>query len=114
MLGGGVAYNISQYAAFYCNDIFPHGQYGVQQLFQYSGSIARLVRGAYICGKHRRKKGLAEGIVCGFIIYTVLSLLGVFFGVGIQSADSLIRLIASGAVGGVSGVNSKRPKRLTE
>jgi len=69
---------------------------------------------AYICGKHRRKNGLAEGTACGFIIYAVLGMGAIASGVWTINIKMLLRLAVSGAVGGVCGVNSKRPKNLTD
>lgn len=68
----------------------------------------------YVCGKFRRKHGLAEGIICGMLIYIVVMTVGfVVIGefVGIKK---LLLLTVSGATGGVTGVNSKRPKNFTE
>lgn len=68
----------------------------------------------YVCGKFRRKHGLAEGIICGTLIYIVVMTAGfVVIGefVGIKK---LLLLTVSGATGGVTGVNSKRPKNFTE
>ncbi len=70
--------------------------------------------GGYICGKYRRRKGLAEGILCGFAMFTVLSLLGIMSGSGILGIKKLLLLTLSGAAGGVSGVNSKRPQKLMD
>ena len=67
----------------------------------------------YVCGKYRRRYGLLGGIACGALMYgalfiAALSALG-------ASADikKLLLLTISGAAGGVTGVNSKRPKTLT-
>ncbi|MCM1505544.1 MAG: TIGR04086 family membrane protein [Ruminococcus flavefaciens] len=68
----------------------------------------------YFCGKFRRKHGLAEGIMCGAIIYTVIAVCGVVFLGEFTGIKKLLLLTVSGAVGGVTGVNSKRPKNFTE
>lgn len=72
------------------------------------------ISGSFLCGRYRRKRGLLEGIICGLIMYAVLSGFGIVLGSGFQGIKSLLRLTVSGAVGGVTGVNSKRPKRLRD
>lgn len=85
---------------------------------QFAGtfSAAALVSGAYfgswLCGKFRRRRGLAEGIICGAVLYGVLSAAGLLAGQGLPALSKLILLLVAGAAGGVSGVNSKRPKSL--
>ncbi len=69
---------------------------------------------AYICGKHRRKNGIAEGTACGLIIYAVLSTAAIASGMWTVNIKMLLRLAAAGAVGGVVGVNSKRPEWLRD
>lgn len=68
----------------------------------------------YFCGKFRRKHGLAEGIMCGVIIYTIIAICGVIFLGEFTGIKKLLLLTISGAIGGVTGVNSKRPKNFTE
>lgn len=68
----------------------------------------------YLCGKFRRKHGLAEGIMCGVIIYTVIAICGIIFLEEFTGIKKLLLLTVSGATGGVTGVNSKRPKNFTE
>lgn len=65
----------------------------------------------YVCGRYRRRRGLIDGAVCGSAIYFVLAAISLFFG-GFTSPPKLLLLAVSGAVGGVAGVNSKRPKNL--
>ena len=77
-------------------------------------STAGAYIGAYICGKHRRSRGLAEGMACGIIIYAVLSTAAIASGTWTVNIKMLLRLAVSGAVGGVCGVNSKRPKNLRD
>lgn len=64
-----------------------------------------------ICGKYRRKRGLIDGIICGAALYFLIFTAGIIMS---ETADikKLLLLIIAGAVGGVSGVNSKRPKSL--
>lgn len=68
--------------------------------------------GAFLCGKYRRKHGLAEGLVCGTVIFAVLAVLSLIFTGSLPDTGKLIILGLSGAVGGISGVNSKRPEKL--
>ena len=70
--------------------------------------------GAYIYGKHRRRRGLFSGSLCGVIMYAVLSICGAVF-TGVPSdIKKLLLLTLTGAAGGVAGVNSKRPKKLMD
>lgn len=68
--------------------------------------------GSFFCGKHRRKKGLIEGIICGVSLYIVLLTFGIVFTGSFAGLKKLLLLVISGAIGGVTGVNSKRPKSL--
>ncbi len=68
----------------------------------------------YLCGKFRRKHGLTEGIISGALIYIVIVILGIIFFKEFIGIKKLLLLTVSGAVGGVTGVNSKRPKNFTE
>ena len=81
-------------------------------------SIIAMVTGTYVstyfCGKYRRKHGLAEGIICGVIIYTLIAICGVVISGEFTGIKKLLLLTVSGATGGVTGVNSKRPKNFTE
>lgn len=68
----------------------------------------------YICWKFRRKHGLAEGIICGTLIYIIIVVCGFVFLGKFTGIKKLLLLTVSGATGGVKGVNSKRPKNFTE
>lgn len=68
----------------------------------------------YVCGKFRRKHGLARGIICGTVIYIIIAVCGLIFFKEFTGIKKLLLLTVSGAVGGVTGVNSKRPKNFTE
>lgn len=68
--------------------------------------------GAFLCGKYRRKRGIAEGLLCGIIIFAFLTAMGAAAFGEAPGIRKLLLLAASGIVGGVSGVNSKRPKSL--
>ena len=64
-----------------------------------------------VCGKFRRRRGLIDGIICGCILSGVVIAASAAVG-GFPSIKKLLLLLAAGAVGGVMGVNSKRPKNL--
>ena len=72
--------------------------------------------GAYISGfvygKYRRRKGLFCGTLCGVLIYAVISAVGIIFLGQPMGIKKLLLLSVFGAAGGVTGVNSKRPKKL--
>lgn len=72
--------------------------------------ISGIVSGK-ICGKYRRRRGLIDGIICGTALYAVIFVTGLLFG-EITDIKKLLLLVIAGAVGGVLGVNSKRPKNL--
>lgn len=69
------------------------------------------IASGYLCGKYRRHRGMIDGIICGTVLYSLILAVSVFSG---EFADikKLLLLVVAGAVGGVSGVNSKRPKNL--
>ena len=73
--------------------------------------IAGGVVSGQICGKYRRKRGLIDGIICGSILYFMIFAAGIAAG-EFTDIRKLLLLLIAGAVGGVSGVNSKRPKNL--
>lgn len=81
-------------------------------IFSAVSIIAGSFTGAYIFGKHRRRKGLIEGAIYGISLYFALSAVGIILGSGLAGAMKLILLLISGAAGGVSGVNSPRPRKL--
>ena len=70
---------------------------------------------ALLCGRFRRHHGLIEGIICGILICTVISVFGLFTpdsdGISVE-IKRLLLAVCSGGVGGVVGVNTKRPKNL--
>ncbi len=70
--------------------------------------------GAYIYGKHRRRRGLFSGLLCGAIMYAVLSIFGAVVTGAPADIKKLLLLTVTGAAGGVAGVNSKRPKKLMD
>lgn len=65
----------------------------------------------YLCGKYRRHRGLIDGIICGCVLYAVIFAVGSLSG-EFTDIKKMLLLVVAGAVGGVSGVNSKRPKGL--
>jgi putative membrane protein (TIGR04086 family) len=67
--------------------------------------------GGWLCGKYRRKFGLIEGAVCGGIMYGIILVISLQMG-EFTSPVKLIVLGISGAFGGISGVNTIRPKGL--
>ncbi|MCM1132118.1 MAG: TIGR04086 family membrane protein [Ruminococcus flavefaciens] len=69
------------------------------------------ISGGYLCGKYRRHRGLIDGAVCGGLLYALIFAVGACFG-EFTDIKKLLLLVVAGAVGGVSGVNSKRPKNL--
>lgn len=73
-------------------------------------TIGGIVSG-YLCGKYRRHRGLIDGVLCGAVLYAMIFAVSAFSG-GFTDIKKLLLLVVAGAVGGVSGVNSKRPKNL--
>ncbi len=69
------------------------------------------VSSGWICGKYRRHRGLIDGIICGCALYAIIFVTGDIFG-EIADIRKLLLLVVAGAIGGISGVNSKRPKNL--
>jgi putative membrane protein (TIGR04086 family) len=68
----------------------------------------------FLCGKYRRKRGLLEGVLCGFVIYVIMLTAGSFC-FGFFSCLNIKKLLLSalcGAIGGVFGVNTKYPESL--
>ncbi len=90
------------------------GDMKVSSVFSVVAICAGTYSATYICGKYRRKRGIAEGVMCGVIIYTVMAILGVIFLGEITGIKKLLLLVLSGGAGGVTGVNSKRPKNYME
>lgn len=83
------------------------------EFFGLASLFAGGISSGYICGRYRRRRGLVEGILCGLVIYGVITVAGGIIGTaGITGIKKLLLLTLSGAAGGVSGVNSIRPKKL--
>ncbi|MDE6035096.1 MAG: TIGR04086 family membrane protein [Ruminococcus sp.] len=90
------------------------GDMKVSAIFSIIAMVTGTYASTYFCGKFRRKHGLTEGIMCGVIIYTLIAICGIIFLGELTGIKKLVLLTVSGAVGGVAGVNSKRPKNFTE
>lgn len=69
---------------------------------------------SFIQGKFRRRKGMISGIRSGAILYILISIAGMIFTGSPAQLSKLFILMISGALGGISGVNSKRPKNLRD
>lgn len=90
------------------------GDVKVSKIFSLVSISVGTYASTYFCGKYRRKHGLADGIMCGIVIYTVIAICGAVFLGEFTGVKKLLLLTVSGATGGVAGVNSKRPKNFTE
>lgn len=66
----------------------------------------------WICGRYRRRYGLLNGIACGAILGGALSAARICILTAPPDIGRLVLLTVSGAVGGITGVNTKRPKNL--
>lgn len=102
-----------------CTALFSAFTYSLMDSMEFSGffSVVSLICGAasggYVCGRFRRRRGLAEGFICGVVIYVAMCVLGLVCAGELPGIKRLLLLTAFCAAGGVIGVNSKRPKRLT-
>ena len=72
------------------------------------GSLAA----SYLRGKLHRRRGLVSGFFCGLAMYCLFSAASLLTAGVLTGLKKLILLTVSGCVGGVCGVNSKRPKNL--
>lgn len=74
-----------------------------------SAASGGLLSGYLYC-KHKRRKGIANGILCGILIYAASIIFGIFYLKGMPPlcfARYLLILCPAGAVGGIYGVNSR-------
>lgn len=90
------------------------GNMQLAEWFNAASCVTGSYAGAYFNGKHRRKRGLAEGIICGLLIYAAFSAAALMLSSRMTSIKKLLLLTAAGGAGGVYGVNSKRPKKLMD
>ena len=70
--------------------------------------------GAYVYGRYRRRRGLYGGSLCGALMYIIIAAAGIVLFGELPGIKKLLLLTICGAAGGVAGVNSKRPKGLTD
>lgn len=105
-------------AAFVCMVIFAAFTYFLMDSMEFAGFFgstaiaAGSLAGGFLCGRYRRRRGIAEGLLCGFVIYAAASLIGIIAAGSPLGIKKLLLSAAFAAIGGVSGVNSKRPKHL--
>jgi putative membrane protein (TIGR04086 family) len=83
-------------------------------IFTLASLVAAAYSSGYIYGRFRRRKGLFHGAVCGILLYAALSAAGFFVSGHPADIRKLPLLLLAAAAGGVAGVNSKRPKNLTD
>ena len=70
--------------------------------------------GSFLYGKYHRRKGLFGGSFCGALMFGAVNIAGIII-LGVPAdIKKLLLLTVSGAAGGVTGVNSKRPKKLMD
>ena len=87
---------------------------GVELKPNAANSASGSFTGGFVLGKHRRRKGLAEGLLCGAAVWLAFSAAGLLWTGRLAGIKKLLLLAVSGAAGGVSGVNSKRPRSLRD
>lgn len=110
---------IGLFTALLCTALFAALTYFLMDSMEFSSffSTASLacgaVAGGFICGRFRRRRGLLEGILCGVSMYAAMCILGLIGAGELPGIKKLLLLAFFCAAGGVSGVNSKRPKKLT-
>ncbi|MBR1824369.1 MAG: TIGR04086 family membrane protein [Ruminococcus sp.] len=83
---------------------------GLANVFAYTSVIVGAFVGAYICGRYRRHRGIIFGVLCGVTMFLVLMTCGVMIGGDMTGVRKLVMMVVAGGIGGVYGVNSKRPK----
>ncbi len=69
--------------------------------------------GGYLCGRLRRRYGMALGAACGLVIFCVMLLTGTASG-GTMNGVTFLRLglmLLGGALGGVLGVNQRKRRK---
>ncbi len=105
-------------AALMCMALFAAFTYFMMDSMEFSdffGSTAIAAGslfGGYICGRYRRRRGIAEGTLCGIVMYAAGSVIGIIAAGSPLGIKKLLLSAVFAAIGGVSGVNSKRPRNL--
>ena len=79
------------------------------RLFNTLSLCAGGAAGGYVCGKYSRHNGLAGGALCGLEIYAAMTAASLAVTGDLPETGKLLFLAASGAVGGICGVNSPHP-----
>lgn len=110
----GLAVSLGCTAFFSLFILLAMDDFSLGDVFAVVSSSGGVYTASYVCGKYRRRRGIAEGMTCGIVIYIVLSTASAICGGAFVNIKMLLRLALVGAVGGVSGVNSKRPKGLRD
>lgn len=82
---------------------------GLTGVFSALSLTAGSFTGSYICGRYRRHRGALNGIICGAVIFLLLSAAGLAFTYETAGIKKFLLLAVSGCTGGIYGVNSKRP-----
>ena len=62
----------------------------------------------FLCGRMTRKNGLIVGIICGFSVFLLFSLVGLLSiggAIGVLALTKLVLALIFGAIGGILGVN---------
>mgnify|MGYP002860293171 CR=1 FL=1 len=90
------------------------GDMNFSRYFSLSALITGGYTGSFFCEKYRRRRGIAEGALCGLIMYVSIAVCGAAVTGSFIGIKKLLLLAVSGAAGGAVGVNSKRPKNLRE
>ena len=87
---------------------------GFAGIFAIASLITSSFTGAYLCGRYRRHHGMLIGAVCGIAIFIFISSAGIVISGNTAGIKKLLLLTISGMTGGVYGVNSKHPLKLTD
>jgi putative membrane protein (TIGR04086 family) len=117
LFGFGISVGFGLLCGFACCMICSAASYFIFNGMMFTGIFSYICLmvsgycGGWLCGKYRRKFGLIEGAVCGGIMYGIILVISLQMG-EFTSPVKLIVLGISGAFGGISGVNTIRPKGL--
>ena len=70
--------------------------------------------GAYCCAALNKSRGLIVGFLCGFVVFTLMFILGLSTGesISLMTLWRLIVLTVFGILGGIKGVNKKERIRI--